>query len=140
MKPTPAEAICARDNHSPYYEIVSAGHSVSHLCECGKVTWTPSVSIEPHDLGRVIASDDEQQASAGPEEGVELSLMNLLKHHGAGEGLLVDWTIVTAQHVAEDDGSSSTALGLWTPETQPIHRTMGLIEYAATRLRNTSTR
>lgn len=49
-----------------------------------------------------------------------------------GEGLLMDWVLVTAEHVIEEDGSA-TGLSVYVSSEQPLHRTVGLLAYAQRR-------
>jgi hypothetical protein len=46
-----------------------------------------------------------------------------------GGSILVDWTLVTASHFDQGDGSSGTAYGLWGPLELPAHRLLGLLDY-----------
>ncbi len=50
------------------------------------------------------------------------------------EGLIIDWLLVTAEHIAEDDGGSSTGLAMYVSPTQSIYRTSGLANYAKIRV------
>lgn len=52
-----------------------------------------------------------------------------LEHVGYGDGLLVDWMLVSAQHMIVDDGSA-TSMSIVVSREQPIYRTSGLIDYA----------
>lgn len=46
------------------------------------------------------------------------------------EGFLVDWIIVTAQHVPFEDGTSGTTMRMQSSNNQPLYRTAGLAAYA----------
>lgn len=52
-----------------------------------------------------------------------------LEHLGYGDGLLVDWMLVSAQHLIVD-GGSATSMSVVVSREQPIYRTAGLIAYA----------
>lgn len=44
-------------------------------------------------------------------------------------GLLMDWVLVTAHHIADEEGEG-TANGIYTGKSQPLYRTAGLVQYA----------
>lgn len=50
-------------------------------------------------------------------------------------GFLVDWMLVTAHHIPHDDGESGTALALYINKLQGLHRTLGMADYALTKVR-----
>lgn len=70
------------------------------------------------------------KASKEDTEKFEVALKEFLQSQGYDDGLVVDWLLISAQHIIEDDGSSSTALALSGPTTQPIYRAAGLVKYA----------
>lgn len=49
---------------------------------------------------------------------------------------LTEYVVVTSQHRWDDDGDAVTAVGsIFRDGDVPIHRALGLVEYAAVRLR-----
>lgn len=51
--------------------------------------------------------------------------------------ILTEYDVVTAQHRYDDDGEGLTAVGaLFRDSDVPTHRALGLLDYAATRLRH----
>lgn len=56
-----------------------------------------------------------------------------------GEGLVIDWMLVTAEHLVEEDGSA-TALATYVSREQSIYRTAGLVNYARIKIDNTIAR
>lgn len=54
------------------------------------------------------------------------------------EGLLTDWVVLVGYQQFQEDGSLLTTVGdlLPYPGTQPLHRTLGLIDYAQAVLRH----
>ncbi|NBE80326.1 hypothetical protein [Micromonospora rubida] len=54
--------------------------------------------------------------------------------------VLTEYVVVTAQHSFADDGDSLTAIGCLSRDSDvPLHRMLGLVEYASTRLRKRAT-
>lgn len=50
-------------------------------------------------------------------------------------GFLVDWMIVTAHHIPHADGESGTALAVYINKLQGLHRTLGLADFAHTKIK-----
>lgn len=65
----------------------------------------------------------------------ENAIRDYLAAYGQSDGLLMEWVLTTSQHLSNDDGSTSTAVGNWVADGQPLHRSLGLLDYQATRLR-----
>lgn len=65
----------------------------------------------------------------------EEAIRDYLAAYGEGDGLLMEWVLLTSQHSSSDDGTTSTAVGNWVAPDQPLHRSLGLLDYQATRLR-----
>lgn len=65
------------------------------------------------------------------------AIENLARLLGA-EGVMGEWTTVVAfqNYDAEDDSSSTQIVRLF-PDDIPYHRSMGLLDYALTRMRTT---
>ena len=68
-----------------------------------------------------------------PRETFAEALQEFLNSQGAPHGLLMDWIVVSAEHIAEQ-GGTSTAVGIWGPDDQPIYRRAGLLKYATERI------
>lgn len=49
---------------------------------------------------------------------------------GYGDGLLIDWLMVTAQHIPHEDGSTGTSLSILVSPQQSVYRGIGLARYA----------
>lgn len=79
-------------------------------------------------------SDDRTDEQRAADTRFEAAVDELRSAYES-EGLLVEWVLVTAAHIANDDGTSSTAVGHWVPPGQPLHRSLGTLDYATTRLR-----
>lgn len=71
-------------------------------------------------------SDDNQEA----QEKFEQAIKEYLESQDFGDGLLIDWIMVTAQHIPKEDGSSATTLSILTSPQQSIYRSIGLARYA----------
>ena len=71
-------------------------------------------------------SDNKEKA----EEKFENAIREYLEAHEYGDGLLIDWMMVTAQHIPHEDGSSGTSLTILTSPSQSVYRSMGLARYA----------
>lgn len=64
----------------------------------------------------------------------EEAVKQYLTAQGYDDGLVVDWFLITAQHMVEEDGAGSTALSVFGPYGQPIYRAAGLIQYALNKI------
>lgn len=64
------------------------------------------------------------------DEKFEAAINEYLASKGYGDGMLIDWMLVTAQHISHDDGESSTALSVHVEATQSVYRGVGLARYA----------
>lgn len=71
-------------------------------------------------------SDDNQEA----QEKFEQAIKEYLETIDFGDGLLIDWIMVTAQHIPHEDGSSGTTLSILTSPQQSVYRSIGLARYA----------
>lgn len=68
-------------------------------------------------------------------QAVEKALENLARLLGA-EGIMTEWTsVVSFQSFGEKQGDSSTQIVRLYPDDVPYHRSMGLLDYALTRMR-----
>lgn len=79
-------------------------------------------------------SDDRTPEQRQADDRFEAAIRDLLEAYNS-EGLLMEWALVTTTHHDEGDGSTATAVGQWVPPGQPLHRSLGLLDYSATRLR-----
>jgi hypothetical protein len=80
-------------------------------------------------------SDDRTPEQRAADTAFEAAIQALRAAYDETEGMLMEWVVLTSQHIAEDDGSSSTAVSRWVAPGQPLHRSLGLLDYGATRLR-----
>lgn len=71
-------------------------------------------------------SSDNKEADEKFHKAVEEYLGEI----GYGDGLLIDWLMVTAQHIPHEDGSSGTSLSILTSSQQSVYRSIGLARYA----------
>lgn len=60
----------------------------------------------------------------------QASVEEYLGEIGYGDGLLIDWLMVTAQHIPHEDGSTGTSLTILTSPQQSVYRAIGLARYA----------
>lgn len=65
---------------------------------------------------------------------LEEALKEFLNAEGHGEGLLVDWFLITSQHIDEGDGTTGTGLGMYGPQHQRLYSAAGLLHYAAIKI------
>lgn len=64
----------------------------------------------------------------------------LRAYNGDEPWILTEYVVVTSQHTINDDGEPLTAIGcLHRDGDIPLHRALGLVEYAATRYRKRAT-
>jgi hypothetical protein len=66
------------------------------------------------------------------EQALEEAIKNVLVVRGYTDGLLMDWVVITAQHIVpneDPDGSGATGHLMLTPHTQPAYRCDGLLDY-----------
>lgn len=71
-------------------------------------------------------SSDNKEA----DEKFEKAIEEYLGEIGYGDGLLIDWIMVTAQHIPHEDGSTGTSLSILTSPHQSVYRSIGLARYA----------
>lgn len=83
------------------------------------MTDTRAVQTAYDELEQAIARVRESEDFASPGE------------------VLTEFVVVTAHHSIDDDGDSVTAITQLHRDNMPIHRTLGLLDYAATRVRKT---
>lgn len=67
-----------------------------------------------------------EEAEAKLEEAIREFLV--FKEHD--DGLVLDWVLVTAQHIDRGEDGIFTATGMYVPVHQKIHHTAGLVRYA----------
>lgn len=80
-------------------------------------------------------SDDRTDEQREADATFEAAIVELLKAYGSADGPLMEWVLVTSTHHLDDDGSTSTSVGQWVAPGQPLHRSLGLLDYSTTRLR-----
>lgn len=80
-------------------------------------------------------SDDRTAEQRAADDRLEDAIRAHLEAYDTTDGVLMEWVVLATQHIAENDGSSATAVSHWVPPGQPLHRSLGLLDYAATRLR-----
>ena len=69
-----------------------------------------------------------------PEQILQEAIRDYLGSRGHTDGVLMDWVIVTSQHVVNPQGGSATNLAFHTSEDMALHRVAGLIRYADIRI------
>lgn len=69
-----------------------------------------------------------------PQEKLEDAIKEYQASRGHDDGLLVDWVLITAQHIPEADGESLTANAVYCPSHQPLYRMSGLLKYGEIRV------
>lgn len=57
-----------------------------------------------------------------------------------GEGLLMEYVLVTASHVARGDGSTATSVSFCCSDDLPLYRSIGLLDFALAQQRVEITR
>lgn len=80
-------------------------------------------------------SDDRTPEQVAAAAALCTAIETYLRADADDGGLLMEWVLITSQHYTAADGSTYTAVGEWTPPESPWHRTLGLLDYALTRLR-----
>lgn len=80
-------------------------------------------------------ADDRTPEQKAADTAFEDAIRALLAAYGATEGPLMEWILLTAQHVDEGDGTTATATSHWVAPGQPLHRSLGLLGYSETRVR-----
>lgn len=78
--------------------------------------------------------NDRTPEQAAADTAFEDAIRDLLAAYDA-EGLLTEWVLVTASHIDDGTPTTTTAVGHWVPPAQPLHRSLGALDYAVTRLR-----
>lgn len=64
------------------------------------------------------------------DEKLGKAIEEYLEAQGHTDGLLIEWLLVTAQHIPLDDGGSATGVGVYVDSDQAIYRSIGLAHYA----------
>jgi hypothetical protein len=84
---------------------------------------------------RPVSSRTPEQVAA--DEALTAAIEQALAAYGDGvPSVLSEYVVVTSQHRFDDEGDGLTAVGcLYRDGDVPTHRALGLIEYAATRMR-----
>lgn len=77
--------------------------------------------------------DEVADAKPDPNEVFHEAVRVYLESQDYADGLLVDWILVTSQHMIPDDGGSATSLAIMVSRDQPLYRTVGLAQYAITK-------
>jgi hypothetical protein len=80
-------------------------------------------------------SDERTPEQVAADNQFEEAIHAFLTAYDATDGPVIEWMLLTAQHLVNDDGTTSTAVGHWVPPGQAYHRSMGLLDYMQTRLR-----
>ncbi len=80
----------------------------------------------------MMGANDFEASSLTPDEIFHEACRVYLEHCGFGDGLLVDWMLVSAQHMITQDGSA-TSLSIVVSREQPVYRTAGLVQFAKTK-------
>lgn len=58
-------------------------------------------------------------------------------HHAFGDpGLLVEWVLITTLTDPQNDGTDRVATSWFGSTNQPLYRALGLVDYAATLIRD----
>ena len=72
------------------------------------------------------------------DDALTAAIERVLQVYDDGDAwVLTEYVVVTAQHRFDDDGEGLTAVGaLFRDSDVPIHRALGLLEYASTRMRH----
>lgn len=79
-------------------------------------------------------SDTEKRRKEADEK-LEEAIKEYMEANDHGEGLLVDWLLITAQHFDEGDGSTATANAIYGPPHQRMYHALGLLDYATIKIR-----
>ncbi|TBL44255.1 hypothetical protein EYA84_02095 [Verrucosispora sp. SN26_14.1] len=71
------------------------------------------------------------------DEALTAAIEQALHAYSDGEPwVLTEYVVVTSQHRFDDDGEGLTAVGtLYRDGDVPLHRALGLVDYAAVRMR-----
>lgn len=64
------------------------------------------------------------------DEKFQAAIEEYLGEIGYGDSLLIDWLVVSAQHMPHEDGSTGTSLTILTSPQQSVYRAIGLARYA----------
>ncbi|MEU4570847.1 hypothetical protein [Micromonospora sp. NPDC023956] len=82
-----------------------------------------------------MSSRTPEQIAA--DDALTAAIEQALAAYGDGvPSVLSEYVVITAQHRFDDDGDSLTAIGCFSRDSDvPLHRMLGLVEYASTRLR-----
>lgn len=72
------------------------------------------------------------------DDALSAAIERVLQVYDDGDAwILTEYVVVTSQHRYDDDGEGLTAVGaLYRDGDVPTHRALGLLDYAATRLRH----
>lgn len=76
----------------------------------------------------------EEEAISAAEKEVEIALDKLGRLLGA-EGVMAEWTSVVAYQAYNEEGQGTTQIVRLFPDNVPYHRSLGLLDYASTRMR-----
>ena len=82
-------------------------------------------------------TDDRTAEQLAADEALEEAIRLHLAAYDEGDGLVMEWVLLVTQHLDDGSDSTATAVSRWVRAGQPIHRTMGLLDYGLTRLRAT---
>lgn len=69
-----------------------------------------------------------------PGDILDAAIREYLRATG-NEGVVVDWVVLATQQFYDENGGGYTATNNIVPPNQPLYRSLGLIEYAAARVR-----
>lgn len=73
--------------------------------------------------------NDESHDHSKDEEKLEAAINEYLAATHRKDGLLVDWFLLCAQHIVNDDSTTSTSFSTCAPHDQPLYRAMGMLDY-----------
>lgn len=80
-----------------------------------------------------MSRTDEQRAA---DAALTAAVERVLQAYDDDAWVLTEYVVITSQHRYDDDGDACTAVGvLMRDDDVPLHRALGLVEYASVRLR-----
>lgn len=83
---------------------------------------------------------DEEVNEREAEAEFEAAIAKYMAALGQREGLVVDWFLITAEHVDTGHDRTMTAYGYYGPHAQRLHNGLGLLNYAQLRLQERTQR
>jgi hypothetical protein len=74
--------------------------------------------------------EEEEPNERQAELDFEAAMQKYMEILGQREGLLVEWFLITAEHVETGDGRAATVNGIYGPYNQRVFSAAGLLRYA----------